>query len=295
MMVSIDNFRRGGLLIGLYLLTRCAWAQMPPVNTLYPSTSDPVGLEQQIDQLIQEQSGSIMNGLQGYGFNFGKAIEQKILDEVMSGIASAVVYAPIAEKILTAYQKQKNNSLAQQLGQVKNVAKAGLNNQLKIQYQDLKLAYEKAKYNAVESRMFNGSKTELFANKQTDGLYGNYVGVVDEFYKSQAQHDMLRQDDKYMGYYVIGTAATLAGTDDMKAKMAMAKRTYQPGSSSGEVTQTSAYDRIMLKQQIRDQALRQQAGLYSMQGLTRANILNKQRQLQRKRYSQTIKLPSQNL
>lgn len=281
-------------IITSFCVSCLAKAQLPATGSLSSNQPSTTNLTSEIDGLLGVSENDIMQGIQGYGINVAKAIEQKVLDEVIAGIADAVVLAPIAEKIMTAYQKIKNNNLASEITKVKYIAKDALSRQLKIQYQAYKTEYSKFAANSRNPLPIKNSTTGGQATARTGELYGNYVDVVDEFWNNPAKRKII--EDEGLAFGIVGTAMNLNDDKELKAKMEIANKNYDPdGSSSGEVSVVTPYERIVLKQEIREEALRRQAALIGMQAATRTSIANGQRKLQKKRYAQTITLPSQNL
>jgi len=281
------------LLLGQSLMAN---AQMPVKGSLRPDQSSTPDLGSEIDGLLAVQGSDIMGGIKGYGLNYAKAIEQKIMDEVIAAVADAVVLAPAAQKIMSIYQKKKNRNLANKIDEVKDVAKDALSRQLKIRYQDYKVEYERFSAHARSPTEVKNSITGQMATAKMGDLWGGHVGVVEEFYNSPAKKSLIEDSYQHMGYYIIGTSAGLAKTEDLKAKMAIANREYNPtGGGNAEIAGYSPYERMMMKQEIRREALNRRSALIGLQGATRAVVTQKQREMQMKRYGRTIKLPSQNL
>lgn len=282
------------LLFFLFVGLTIASAQVPLKGSLRADQSSSENLESEIDGLLAVQGSDIMAGIKGYGLNYAKAIEQKVMDEVIAAVADAVVLAPAAQKIMSIYQKKKNRKLAEKIDEVKDVAKKALSTQLKIQYQDYKVEYERFLAHAKIPTSIKNSKASQVAKATTDELWSGHVGIMDEYYNTPAKNALLENTYKDMGYYIFGTSAALAKTDDLKAKMAIANREYNPTSrGNSEVAGYSPYERMMMMQEIRKEALSRRAAQYGLQGTTRTVIMQKQRAGQMQRYSRTIKLATE--
>lgn len=269
-------------------VTAPAFSQLPETITT-TTTAGQLNLESEIDRLIQENGQSIMNGIQGYGINIGKALEEKVLDELMKGLADDAVLAPIAEKILTIYNDKKSKSLAQELVRLRTVIKDAESRKLKNIYQDYKVDYERWTSGSTLATQLTNSVTEQNATAVAKTLFGRYASVLDEFYTDQAKHDLIRSTDSGMGFFVIGTSATVAGTEDLEKKLALSNRQYREGSSD-EIANLSTYDRLMMKQQVGAEALKRQAALTWGKTATRSYVLHKKRPIHRAGYVQPYKL-----
>lgn len=216
------------------------------------------------------------------------------MDEVIKALANSSVLAPAAVVILDEYQKKKDEKLATAIDEVKKVAKKAISTQLKLGYQNYKVDYERQTANTRLGVPLRNSQTEAFAQNRMTGLYGNYVDVVEVFHNNVNDHDLIRSYDPNAGYYLIGTAATLADTRTMEAKLALANREYNRSArNGGEIASMSPYERMLLKREVQAEARSRQASLYQMQQMTRQMLYRKQKVQARQQYRTTLGLPRQ--
>lgn len=114
---------------------------MPAANTLPAGNRGSDLIQSEIDQLLQISENDIMAGLKDAGIDVGALMKEKIMDELMKGVADATVYAPIATEIMEEYQRQKNKSLAKAIQKLKQTWQDGQQRINKIRYQDFKVKY----------------------------------------------------------------------------------------------------------------------------------------------------------
>lgn len=276
----------------MVLIATSAYAQMP--ISLRPGQTPMAQVTQEIDQILKVSESDIMDGIRGYGLNVGAAIKEKVMDEVIKALAESSVLSPAAVAILETYQKKKDEKLAEAIDEVKKVAKKAISTQLKLGYQNYKVDYERQTANTRLGIPLRNSQTEAVAQNRMTGLYGNYVDVVEVFYNNADDHDLIRSYDPNAGYYLIGTAAFLADTKTLEAKLALANRQYnRSAQNGGEIASMSAYERMLLKREVQAEARSRQASLYQMQQMTRQMLYRKQKIQARQQYRTTIGMPRQ--
>ncbi len=111
---------------------------MPPANAIPTGNRGSSIIQSEIDQLLRVSESDIMAGLKDAGLDYGELIKEKVMDEVIKGIADATVLAPIATEIMEQYQKQKNKDLAKTIEKLKRTWKDGQERINKVRYQDFK-------------------------------------------------------------------------------------------------------------------------------------------------------------
>lgn len=280
------NIIYGILLIAGGLLPLSGWAQLPEKSVLRPGQATMTNVNAEIEQILTLSESDIKAGIQGYGMNVAEAVKEKVMDEVIKALAEASVLSPAAVAILEVYQKKKDKKLAEAITEVKGVVKKALSTQLKVKYQDYKVDYERQIAHTRLTTPLKNSRTESVARSRMTGLYGNYTGVVDVFHNVTIDHDLIRTYDRNAGFYLIGTAANLADTKGMEAKLNLANREYNRKSLGGseEIASLSAYERLVMKREVQTEARARQRELMRMEEMTRQMLQFKQQQVARQRY-----------
>lgn len=240
-----------------------AQGSLPAPGTLVATERSSDEVTSEIDNLLKVGAGDIMNGIDGYGLNWGEAMKQKVMDEIVKAIADAVVLAPAAEKILSAYQATKNADLASAIDEVKATVKAAMSTQLKIRYQHYKVKFEKSIAGTREKDAIRNSTTESRISYAKSQALPRANALLDEFGLSPAKLDMLRSVDPNLAASISRAVSALAASDVVDAKLAVANQEYSTGSKD-EVVQLSPYQRVMMK---RDADKRMQAQLTALRAL----------------------------
>lgn len=255
------------LLLVVFLLVSVgelmAQGPLPAPGTLVPTERSSDEVTSEIDNLLKVGAGDIMNGIEGYGLNWGEAIKQKVMDEIFKAIADAVVLAPAAEKILSAYQATKNSDLASAIDAVKTTVKVAMSTQLKVRYQNYKVKFEKSIAGTREKDAIKNSTTENRISVAKSQTLPRANALLDEFGLSPAKLDMLRSVDPNLAASINGAVSALAASDVVDAKLAVANQEYTAGGAS-EVVQLTPYQRVMMK---RDADRRMQAQLSALRAL----------------------------
>lgn len=266
---------------------------IPAKDQLIPGQPNGIDVTQQIDNLLGGQGfgDELMGGIQGFGLNIAKAIEMKVLDEVVEAIANASVLAPIATTIMKVYEKVKSNNLAAAIDEVKEVHRDALSLKLKLKYQHYKLNYGEWAANTRKSSGLVNSVTEEQALALFKRLYPNYVGVMDEYY-NRPNAEPIVNATKNMGWYLFQEAAGLSNHEDLDLKLNLANKEYKENNGS-EVYAISAYDRIRLRQEANAEASRRNASLLYMQQVVRARINVERAKRMEQDLGKYIKLNSQ--
>lgn len=240
-----------------------AQGTLPAPGTLVPTERSSDEVTSEIDNLLKVGAGDIMNGIEGYGLNWSEAIKQKVMDEIFKAIADAVVLAPAAEKILSAYQSEKNKDLASAIEAVKTTVKVAMTTQLKVRYQNYKVKFEKSIAGTRQKDAIKHSTTENRISVAKSQTLPRANALLDEFGLSPAKLDMLRSVDPNLAASINGAVSALAASDVVDAKLAVANQEYTAGGAS-EVVQLTPYQRVMLK---RDADRRMQAQLSALRAL----------------------------
>lgn len=283
--------------LGLCLLPILTRAQMPSAASLQNTSTSTANVTSQIDGLLKSGAGEIMAGITGYDVGFGDLLEEFIEKQIVEAVADASVFSPAATAIMDAYIELKNGQVADEVDKLKNLTKDALSRQLKLRYQDYKLKYEKLYGKARNVAPVKNSVTGNALAADMRNLYGDYVYVVDGFYKKAGGKLLKAQDANDVEFNLISTAIELSNDQSMKAKLAIANTEYDPSQEnpSGEVTTRSVYDRMMIKRQLAQEILQRKAALVRMRAYTdqpMKGLLQKQNQ---KTYNQSMNLPSKNL
>lgn len=253
-----------GLWFGLSIST--AHAQMPG--------SVPVGnrgselIQSEIDQLLQVSESDIMAGLNDAGIDIGAFVKEKIMDELMKGIADATVYAPIATKIMEEYQRQKNKDLAKAIEKLKNTWKDGQQRINKIRYQDFKVkyAYQQAMNKAPVDVLRSNRRQAIDESVKalwTDGLL--VAITVTDPVNARLMRDEI--DANYpnddTGWVVLASARSNLLVDDkvLKAKLALIDK-------QGQTAYLSPADRLRLLREVDRESKARRTTLLAMDKIT---------------------------
>ncbi len=127
--------------VWLGLVAGPTYAQMPSANALPTGNRGSEVIQSDIDQLLRMSENEIMAGLNVAGLDYGELIKEKVMDEIVKGIAKLSVVAPLATTIMDEYQKQKNKDLAKAIEQLKQTWKNGQERINKVRYQAFKVKY----------------------------------------------------------------------------------------------------------------------------------------------------------
>ena len=143
--------------------------------------NDPL-IQSEIDNLLGMTEGKIKEGIVDPGMDLANLAVNKALDEMIKALARSVVLAPVAEKILSIYQKSKDKRLVKKLASLRQVWKDGQERINKLQYQNFKLRYEWAKTHNEEGKSLSESNIKTMAKASTKEIYGSQVQAINQTY-----------------------------------------------------------------------------------------------------------------
>lgn len=251
------------LLLLFLIPLRLAAQELPTeLQTGLPATS--IQLQTEIDNLLGDGESIFMQGVNDEGVDYASLAVEKVLDEVIKGVASASVYAGIAEKILTKYQETKDKKLAKKLSELREAWKQGQARLNKIAYQDFKIKYEFARNMNAAPRSVAKSERLSRADQEIKAIYPSGVGVVLEVYDEGGPIQQLLkrtygQRGDYLDYYGVGAAYGILGdTQPVKARQALT-------AQEGKTTFTSPFHRMQLQRRSHQEARDRNVALRSLQ------------------------------
>lgn len=236
----------------LWLLLFC-WAgtaraqQDVPVSVRSGMPALDPQIQSEIDKLLGVTEDKIKEGIVDPGIDYATLAVNKALDEVIKGIAQAVVLAPAAEKILSAYQKTKDKKLVKRLAELRQVWKDGQERLNKLNYQDFKLRYEWVKNNNEETGALSSSGVKTAAVQAGKDIYTDQVGAIDAIYDNYGPTQKIAlkylnhagNDKVYENLIVIN--GILGDTKQMKLRKDFAE-------AKGKTVFTSPYQRLKMQQ-----------------------------------------------
>jgi hypothetical protein len=250
------------------MVTGTACAQMPESNALAAGNRGSDLIQSEIDQLLQVSENDIMAGLKDAGIDVGALMKEKIMDQLMKGVADATVYAPIATEIMEEYQRHKNKSLAKAIQKLKQTWQDGQQRINKIRYQDFKVkyAYQQAMTKApidvlrgIQRQAVDKSVKALW----TDGLPvaititdpGNARLMKEEIDANYPNDDI--------GWTVLASARSNLLADDkvLRAKLALVDK-------QGQTAYLSPADRLRLLREVDRESKARRTTLLAMDRIT---------------------------
>jgi hypothetical protein len=252
----------------LSLLFYPVQAQMPTASQIPVGNQEGNVLQSEIDQLLKTSEQDIMAGLADHGVDIGTLITEKIMDELIKGVADLAVLAPAAEKIMSAYQHEKNQNLAKAIEKLKQTWKDGQTRINKIRYQDFKVKYAfKQAMNKAPADVLRGSYRQA-VNESVNALYSDGIPVATTV-MDPLNARLMRQeiDPNYpgddTGWVVLASArSSLLGDDKtLKAKMQLIDK-------QGQTTYLSPADRIRLLREIAQESKARRATILAIDKIT---------------------------
>lgn len=261
-------------LLGLVILPGPVLAQDEsdiPAEVMANNPPDQV-LQAEIDKVLGMTESKIKEGIVDPGIDLANLAVNKALDELIKGIADAVVLAPAAEKIMSAYQRIKDNRLVSKLASLRSVWKDGQERLNKLNYQDFKIRYEWATQHNGENKAILGSAVKDAEQQLTKGLYGSYVTAMESIYERGTKGSGLRLARQYLNkgaddfpFYNITVLRTLQDNSLIKARNTFA-------ASKGKAIFLSPYERLRLQLQSLEEARQQHQDIISYTNQTNATL-----------------------
>jgi len=259
-------------------------AQMPSANAIPAGNRGSNVIQSEIDQLLGVSESDIMAGLKDAGLDYGELIKEKVMDEVVKGIADATVLAPIATEIMEQYQKQKNKDLAKAIEQLKRTWKDGQERINKVRYQDFKVkyAYQQA-MNKAPMDVMKGTRRQAIDESVkalwTDGL-PVAITITDPTNARLMKEDIdARYPNEDIGWTMLASARSSLLADDktLKAKMALVEK-------QGQTAYLSPADRLRLLREIDKESKARRTTLLAMDKITSQGLDYHKYQRNRKAY-----------
>ena len=223
-------------------------------------------VQTKMDAILRVKGGEIMSGLQDYQVELTDLLIDKLKDELVKMFADMMPVGSLAEKIISKYQKKKDENLAKAIDRVKQLSRNSLNKQLKSKYQDFKINYARmnAKWKTLPD--LKNSVADHLSQTEYDKLWGEHVRVIDEYYYDKLAHSKLKWvypeiDRDAPGNLVEhGSDAFVSDAvvmDDAKTYkellMAISNKEYDNDTAEeGELIAYSHYDRMIMKRAILD-------------------------------------------
>ncbi|MCK8495552.1 MULTISPECIES: hypothetical protein [Spirosoma] len=270
--------------VWLGCLAGTANAQMPPANAIPTGNRGSSIIQSEIDQLLRVSESDIMAGLKDAGLDYGELIKEKVMDEVIKGIADATVLAPFATEIMEQYQKQKNKDLAKAIEKLKRTWKDGQERINKVRYQDFKVkyAYQQA-MNKAPMDVMQGTRRQAIDESVkalwTDGL-PVAITITDPTNARLMKEDIdARYPNEDIGWTVLASARSSLLADDktLKAKMALVEK-------QGQTAYLSPADRLRLLREIDKESKARRTTLLAMDKITSQGLDYYKYQRNRKAY-----------
>lgn len=255
-----------GLWLGLIAAT--ANAQMPSANALPTGNRGSAVIHSEIDQLLRVSESDIMAGLNDAGIDYGALIQEKIMDEIVKGVANMSMLAPAATTIMNQYQKQKNKDLAKSIEKLKRTWKDGQERINKVRYQAFKVkyAYQQA-MNKAPVDVLRGTRRQAVDESVkalwTDGL-PVAITITDPLNARLMREDidaLYPNDDT--GWIVLASARSSLLADDktLKAKMKLVEK-------QGQTAYLSPADRLRLLREIDQESKARRTTLLAIDKIT---------------------------
>ena len=261
---------RRQLIFGLWFGLLCgdAQAQMPTANQVPVGNREGNVIRSEIDQLLKVSESEIMAGLTDAGVDIGTLISEKVKDELVKGLADMAVLAPAAEKIMSAYQHEKNQNLAKAIVKLKQTWKDGQERINKIRYQNFKVkyAYQQAMNKAPLDVLRGGYRQAV--DESIKGLWTDGIPVAKTI-MDPVNAKLMRDDiDSYYvgddtGWTVLASARSKLLGDDktLKAKMDLVDK-------QGHTAYLSPADRIRLLREIAIESKARRTTMLAMDKIT---------------------------
>jgi hypothetical protein len=271
--------------VWLGCLAGTANAQMPSANAIPTGNRGSNVIQSEIDQLLRVSESDIMAGLKDAGLDYGELIKEKVMDEVVKGIADATVLAPIATEIMEQYQKQKNKNLAKAIEKLKRTWKDGQERINKVRYQDFKVkyAYQQA-MNKAPMDVMQGTR-RLAIDESVKALWTDGLPVAITI-TDPTNARLMKEDidarypaDQDIGWTVLASARSSLLADDktLKAKMALVEK-------QGQTAYLSPADRLRLLREIDKESKARRTMLLAMDKITTQGLDYYKYQRNRKAY-----------
>ncbi|WP_077924461.1 hypothetical protein [Spirosoma sp. 209] len=261
--------RRLYLGLGLVLLISTAQTQMPSANQVPTGNRGSEVIQSEIDQLLSVSEQDIMAGLKDAGIDYGELVKEKVMDELMKGIANLSVLAPAATKIMDAYQKEKNKDLAKAIEKLKKTWKDGQERINKIRYQDFKVkyAYQQA-MNKAPVDVLRGQRRQA-VNESIDALWTDGLPVAITITDPvnarlmKEEIDARYPPDYDIGWTVLASARSTLLADDkiLQAKMKLVEK-------QGQTAYLSPADRLRLLREVDKESKARRTTLLTMDKVT---------------------------
>lgn len=254
--------------VWLGLVAGPAYAQMPSANALPTGNRGSEVVQSEIDQLLRVSESDIMTGLKDAGLDYGELIKEKVMDEVVKGIANMSVVAPAATKIMEEYQKQKNKDLAKAIEALKRTWKDGQERINKVRYQDFKVkyAYQQA-MNKAPVDVLRGTRRQA-VDESVKALLTDGLPVAMTITDPVNARLMKEEIDAYypneaIGWKVLASARSKILADDktLKAKMNLVEK-------QGQTTYLSPADRLRLLREIDQESKARRTTMLAMDKIT---------------------------
>ena len=255
--------------IGLVLLTGTAQAQMPSANQVPTGNRGSEVIQSEIDRLLSISEQDVMAGLKDAGIDYGELMKEKVMDELIKGVANMSVLAPAATKIMDVYQNQKNKDLAKAIEKLKKTWKDGQERINKIRYQDFKVkyAYQQA-MNKAPVDVLRGQRRQA-VNESIDALWTDGLPVAITITDPvnarlmKEEIDARYPPDQDIGWTVLASARSTLLADDkvLQAKMKLVEK-------QGQTTYLSPADRIRLLREVDKESKARRTTLLAMDKIT---------------------------
>lgn len=268
MSILTNHVRLGGVLalVGILILLPLMGSAQDEIEVLAseqlkPGMPTDFALQAEIDKVLGMTESKIKQGIVDPGVDLANLAVNKALDEMIKAIASSVVLAPAAEKIMSVYQKTKDQRLVKKLASLRAVWKDGQERLNKLNYQNFKLRYEFAQQHNQENGAIKNSQIKGIESRMTDEIWDTQVKAIDQTYDNGGPTSKLikkyldKGKDDDMGYYnLVILLSTLGPTDLIKARNKFSV-------SKGKPVFLSPYERLKLQQRSLAEAKQQHADL----------------------------------
>lgn len=254
--------------VWLGLVAGPTYAQMPSANALPTGNRGSEVIQSDIDQLLRVAENEIMAGLNDAGLDYGELIKEKVMDEIVKGIAKLSVVAPLATTIMDEYQKQKNKDLAKAIEQLKQTWKDGQERINKVRYQAFKVkyAYQQA-MNKAPVDVLRGTHRQA-VDESVKALWTDGLPIAMTITDPVNARLMKEEIDAYypndnVGWAVLASARSKILGDDktLKAKMDLIEK-------QGQTAYLSPADRLRLLREIDQESKTRCTTLLAMDKIT---------------------------
>lgn len=269
------------------------------VHTDWGSSLD---VQTKVDNILRVKGGEIMSGLQDYQVELTDLLIDKLKDELVKMFADMMPVGSLAEKIISKYQKKKDENLAKAIDRVKQLAKNSLNKQLKSKYQDFKINYARmdAKWKTLPE--LKNSVADHLSQTEYDKLWGEHVRVIDEYYYDKLAHSKLKWvypeiDRNAPGNLVDhGSNAFVSDAvvmDDAKTYkellMTISNKEYDNDTpEEKEMVAYSHYDRMIMKRAILDRMRERVINIKAVAKKVNQHVQGRLKQDQRKQLTDAL-------